>query len=213
MSVFHGKLTAAEQPKCGWQTKGQRGKNGCICWEHMYSKMCLWLRGQEMHLGGNWNVGRLKGGDQYGFFLFFIFLFFWWELQNDFHPFSYVCEDAQSSLAHLTDEKQKRTRGVWHTFSFQRKDLARPSTRRLEPGDPCFHECGSLKEESGSDRGWGREVYGRGGGVDEERLLLDLITVKHWTLIGDIKTFYESSCSNLQHYNSVPVQSKSAAAL
>lgn len=60
----------------------------------------------------------------------------------------------------------------------------------------------------------------RGGATEDvrgelmrERLLLDLITVKHWTLIGDIKTFYESSCSNLQHYNSVPVQNISAAAL
>lgn len=166
MSVFHGKLTAAEQPKCGCQTKGQRGKKGCICREHMYSKMCLRQRGQEMHLGGNWNVGWLKGGDQYGFFFFFFFeiFFFGRSYEMTFIRFVTCARMQQSSRAHLTDEKQKRTCGVWHTLSFQRKDPARPSTRRLKPGDPRFHECGSLKEESGSDRGWGREVYRRVGG-------------------------------------------------
>lgn len=74
MSVFHGKLTATEQPKCGLQTKGQWG-----------AQVCLWLRGQVIHLGGNSNVGPLKGSNKYVFFFFF-----WWELRNDFYLFSYV---------------------------------------------------------------------------------------------------------------------------
>lgn len=176
----------------------------------MYSKKCLWLRGQEMHLGGNWNVGRLKGGDQYCFFFVY---FFGRSSEMTFIRLA-TCARMHKAPEHASRMKSGNVHnGVWHTLRFRRKDLAqavyRPSTRRLEPSDPRFHECGSLKEESD------REVYGRVG-VGEwmrERLLLDLITVKHWTLIGDIKTFYESSCSNLQHYNSVPVQNKSAAAL
>lgn len=31
----------------------------------VYSKVCLWMRGQEVHSGGNWNVGRQKGRNQY----------------------------------------------------------------------------------------------------------------------------------------------------
>lgn len=175
----------------------------------VYSKVCLWLRGQEIHLGGNWNIGLLKGGDQYSFF----YLFFLVGATKWLSPvYLCLCEDAWSSLVYLMDEKQKYTRGVWHTLSgsFQRKDLTRLSTL-TQTQWPVFPWM-RIAERRERER---RRMRQRGvrGELMRERLLLDLITVKHWTLIGDIKTFYESSCSNLQHYNSVPVQNKSAAAL
>lgn len=84
---------------------------------------------------------------------------------------------------------------------------------------PWMHE--SLEGESRSDRGWGREVkrhVGREGyrGVqraDEGEAFTGFNHSKTLNSYWVIKTFYESSCSNLQHYNSVPVQNKSAAAL
>lgn len=70
MSVFQGKLTAAEQQKTWPTDKRSRGGGWFDCIllgtrVQVYSKVCLWLRGQEIHLGGNWNVGRLKGHDRY----------------------------------------------------------------------------------------------------------------------------------------------------
>lgn len=65
------------------------------------------------------------------------------------------------------------------------------------------HQKLRMGESKGEDRGSEENSDGVGGGRQTHREILlqtglrDLITVKHWTLIGGIKTFYGSSCSEL----------------
>lgn len=94
--------------------------------------------------------------------------------------------------------------------------LTRPASwrQRGKLSDPCSRVCRSLVERRMRRRRmevewwWGREkvLLQTGPGA--------LITVKDWTLIRGIKTFYESSsCSKLQQHNGVLLQNKPAGVL
>lgn len=156
MSVFQGKLTATEQQKTWPADKRSRGGGfECILLGtrvQVYSKVCLWLRGQEIHLGGNWNVGRLKGHDRY-------------VSLGGGNQMTFTCSLMSlwgcAELPGRAHEKHKCARGAWHTLNgrFQRTDPAWPSTP-TQTRWPVFPWM--LQEESGSDGGWGGEVGGGG---------------------------------------------------
>ena len=172
----------------------------------MYSKVCLWLRGQEIHLGGNWN-GLLKGENQYSCFFF----------SGGSYEITFTCLVMfLQGCAELPGNSHEWQAEIYtRSLTYAQWQFSTKGSAQTVHADSNSVTCVSMNvnrwkkragaAEDGAER-WTGELMRR-------RLLLDLITVKHWTLIGDIKTFYESSCFNLQHYNSVAVQNKSAAAL
>lgn len=124
MSVFHGKQTADEQPKCGWQTKGRGWGLGWLM--HPFGNACTGVQ-QSVFMaersGGTlgwklkcWPAERSQS-----------IPFFWWELWNCFHLLTYVFVRTHSAPSQ--DEKQERARSVWHTLngSFLRRDPTGPS--------------------------------------------------------------------------------------
>lgn len=192
MSVFQGKLTATEQQKTWPADKRSRGGGfECILLGtrvQVYSKVCLWLRGQEIHLGGNWNVGRLKGHDRY-------------VSLGGGNQMTFTCSLMSlwgcAELPGRAHEKHKCARGAWHTLN-GRERTQPDRLRRLKPADPCFHEC--CKKRAGATED---EAERWGGGADEGEAFTGFNHSKTLNSYWVIKTFYESSCSNLQHYNSV----------
>lgn len=145
--------------------------------------------------------------------LFKLFFFFWWQLRNDFHLFS--CIFARMRVAHPGKphgwKAQIYTRCVTCTqwrFSENGSDQtvhadSNPVTRVSMNADGWKKRAGATEVEA--------ERYTVG--VDEEEAFTGFNHSKTLSSYWGYQTFYESRCSHLQHYNSVPVQNKSAAAL
>lgn len=166
MSVYHEKLIATEQPKCGWQTEGQGEKRTYLfgtC-PQVYSKgfffffltwevrRYTWV---EIEILARWKVAINTA-----FFIIIISILV--EALKWLSPVMLLREMREAPWQTLW-MKSRNIPVVFyiHSMAVFREKTWPDRLRRLKLSDPCF--ANRLKEESGRDRGWSREVYSGGG--------------------------------------------------
>lgn len=201
MSVFQRKLTAAEQQKTWLTDKRSRGRWGGGVWMYPVGNTCTGVQ-QSVSVAE-------RSGDTLGWKLKCwpaersrSIRFSWWRQPNDFYLFTRVSVrmrpapwqsswNAETCTWRLTSTKwQISENGPSLTVYADSNLLTRVSMNAAR------REWGATEDEAERWAAWG-------GGADEGEAFTGFNHSKTLNSYWVIKTFYESSCSNLQHYNSV----------